>query len=222
MNNFIKIFKKVLKVIFYLFLLIPYILLLIFSKILGIKFKYLNFLRIGHMIPDGFKSYYLKKISNKPFQKKIIYVVDFRTCNYSLRDYFTKLIPITKFISIFKTINFYMPKNLKLIEAAFTNTTARDPNNLYRKFNPISFPSKHIELTKIELKKRGWSQEPIVSLIVRDNAYLDNRQLSHDFGKDWSYHNYRNYHSLLVHMDILLVDLYILMMIKYHLILMQP
>ena len=174
-------------------LLLPiYLLLFLSSKIFNIKFEYLNCLRIGHMIPDGFKSYYLSLDNNRNKRFKVIYVVDFWTCNISLRNYFQELIPIVKIISIFRTINFYMPSFLKLIGNNNKLTTARDPYNLYRKYKPKPFPIENIERSKKELFKNGWEKEPLTTLIIRDNSYLENHNSLINNSVDWSYHDYRN------------------------------
>lgn len=201
--------KIIFKVPFQFFLLPFYFLIFVCARILNIKFIYLNFLRIGHMIGDGYKSYYeLNSIASTRNIYKTIFVVDFQTCNIYLRDYFFKLLPISRILSIFKTINYYMPDNLQLfIEAYKYGSSGRDPNNLFRKYKPPSFDLIHILETKEELKKYGWRNENIASLMFRDNAYLKNFGLYANSNKlDFSYHDYRDsdincYEELIEHVS---------------------
>ena len=97
-------------------LLIPiYFVLLLFSKISGITFYYLNHSRIGHMIPDSFVIINQLKLKNKLENPREIYVIKYNTCNKRLTNYFSAILPIYKWPSVFMTINHYMPDILKLI-----------------------------------------------------------------------------------------------------------
>jgi putative glycosyltransferase (TIGR04372 family) len=88
-----------------------------------------------------------------------------------------------------------MPDNLQLIIEGYKyGSSGRDPNNLFRKYKPPSFDLNHILETKEELKKYGWKNEGIATLIIRDTAYLENYiNKRNKYNKiDFSYHDYRD------------------------------
>ncbi len=180
----------------HIFLIPIYFLLLLFSKISGISFYYLNHSRIGHMIPDSFVIINELRLKNKLQYPREIYVIKYNTCNKRLSKYFSRILPIYKWPSVFLTINHYMPDFLKLIlEKRSGPLTARDAFNVLREYEPIPFPKEELTITRKCLKDNGWNEEPLTTLIVRDRAYLDNSRMNimkKKFDESWNYHDYRD------------------------------
>ncbi len=171
-----------------------YLILLVYSRLKSLNIYYINCIRIGHFVPDGYmQSYELRKALEAGKKVRNVYVIYFKTCNESLAKYIETIMPVSRWLSLFLPINYRVPKVFKLIDQLETKPhKSRDHTNILRDYDPIPFPQRQLDTTYSCLNNIGWTEEPITTLIVRDRAFLDRANFKSARNDDWEYHDYRD------------------------------
>jgi putative glycosyltransferase (TIGR04372 family) len=201
--------KNILILLYYIFFLLIffpiYIITILISPYILIRFGFIYTSRIGHFV--GNTELYLLESKEEINIKKIrhidFFVTDGHISNNFLFEKYLKRIKILPYLIGYPSLIFFRFCNkfstffFKFLIPS-TKQGDRDVNFLMEKFNSnFFFSNQEIDDGFNQLQRIGLQKNSrFVYLIVRDEAYLNE-----NFKKDWSYHSYRdcsihNYYKL--------------------------
>ncbi len=209
LNIFFNKIKKLFFLIYCVFVsivLLPiFLIIILISPYILIRFGIIHTSRIGHFVGNTelFLLESKEETNIKKFKEINFFITDGRVSNYFLLKKFSKRLKILSYFTGYPAIIFFkLLSKFSIFFCKFlipqTKQGDRDVNCLMEKFKSnFILSNEEIEDGFKQLQRFGLQKNSrFIYLIVRDDAYLN-----HNFKKDWSYHSYRdcnihNYYKL--------------------------
>ena len=166
----------------------------ILRPVCRIRLGTLNYTRIGHFVADGAEQVGGQLVSNGR-EVRLFWLGD--TCNEAWARFLSRYLRIYSWVRFVDRWNRLIPGG-QPHQFASSETGSRDIRGMMSKVtNHLSFSDSENQMALSWMNRTGWQVgEPIVTLLVRDDAYLGSREYHVKQRREgvnpWAYHSYRN------------------------------